>query len=235
MNNLRFLIQLSENDKRILIAFFIAIIFLLAILGFLIHLYKKWLKIQARQVDTMMYDMVKFKIVKDGKHFKKIASHKSRNYFFKKSWIPVMLMGIAALILIIYCMAVNDFNISFLFSKEEGFPTLLFIFDWSKAPRSEFFGIKLISNWAPIMETESGRRCVPTFMYDNPRSWISYIIIPLFFTGFIWFLVCTQGLLARTYRIYKCSYDTFQKNLDNLNPNNGIRDEKDEPKISQQK
>ncbi len=231
MNNY-FLIQLSENDKRIIIALCIAIIFLLALLGFLIQLYRKWLKIQARQIDNMMYDIVRLKVVTDQKQFKKVAYHKSMNYFFKKSWIPVLLMSIAVLITIIFCMAVDSFDLSFLFSKDEGFPTLLFIFDWKNAPRTNFFGINIISNWAPIMITENGRRCVPHFYYNNIYSWISYIVVPLFFIGFGWFLICSQGMLARSYRIHKTSIDTFQKNLDNLNPNNGLRTDKEEERIA---
>ena len=216
------LVQLSENDKRVLIALFIGLIIIFALIGLLVrHLFASFNK-QSRLVDTFMYDLVKLKIVEDTKHFKRVAYHKSRYHFFSKSWRPILIMTVGWVIIGVYCLVVGNGDISFLFSKDEGILTLFFLFDWKNIPKSEFFGIKLPSEWPPILVTENGRKCTPQFLYDNPRAWISYISIPLLLTGFIWYLCTVFCLIARTYRIRKMSIETFYKNLDNLTEGNGV-------------
>ena len=49
------LIQLSENDKRILVAICIVFILLLVLVGYIVVIVSKIMKRQGKQVDTMMY------------------------------------------------------------------------------------------------------------------------------------------------------------------------------------
>ena len=85
MNTLLSLIKLTENDKRLLIALFIVFILVFVLIGYLVKLTKRIMKRQGKQVDTFMYDMVRLKVVKTTKHFRKVANKKSYRYFYKHS------------------------------------------------------------------------------------------------------------------------------------------------------
>ena len=227
---MRFLLTLSENDKRLIIALFIGFILLFVIIGAIANKIKDAFNKQSRIIDGFMYDLVNLKIVEDTKHFRRVAYHKSRYYFFAKSWIPLLIMTIGWTIIGIYCLVVSDPDISFILSKDEGFPTLFFIFDWKSIPKSEFFGIMLPSAWPPVLVTEAGRTCTPQFLYANPRSWVSYISFPLLIVGFVWYLGTVFGLIARSYRIHKMSVETYIKNLDKLAEGNGVTKTEEEKK-----
>lgn len=216
-----FLIQLSENDKRVIVAILIIFILVFVLIGYIAIIVSKIMKRQGQQVDTMMYDVVKYRVVKDTKHFKKVAHKKSRRYFYKHIRIPILLMFLASLILLIFCL-VKKSDLSFLFSPDQGFGTLFFLFDWKNTPKSKFFGLMIPSDWPPILVTASGRKCVPQFLYNNIYAWMSYICVPLFATGFFWYLYQVQALIAREIRIIKMSKDVFKKDLDELAKDNTI-------------
>ena len=215
MNTLISLVKLTENDKRLLIALFIVFILIFVLIGYLVKLIKRIMKRQGKMVDTFMYDMVRFKIVKTTKHFRKVANKKSMRYFYKKSWVPVLLMFIASLTVLIFCLVKEQKSISFLFSTENGFGSLFYTFDWANMPKAEFFGMTLPCDWPPVLNT-------PHFVYNDIYAWISYITVPLFFVGAIWYLVNVQAFIARAYRIIKMSKDVFSKDLDKLAADNDI-------------
>lgn len=215
MNTLISLVKLTENDKRLLIALFIVFILIFVLIGYLVKLTKRIMKRQGKTVDTFMYDMVRFKIVKTTKHFRKVANKKSIRYFYKKSWVPVLLMFIASLTVFIFCLVKEQKSISFLFSTENGFGSLFYTFDWANMPKAEFFGMTLPCDWPPVLNT-------PHFVYNDIYAWISYITVPLFFVGAIWYLVNVQAFIARAYRIIKMSKDVFSKDLDKLAADNDI-------------
>lgn len=215
------LIQLSENDKRILVAICIVFILLLVLVGYIVVIVSKIMKRQGKQVDTMMYDVVKYRVVKDSKHFKRVAHKKTFRYFYKKTWIPILLMLLATTIVFIFCV-VKKSSASFLFSADNGFGTLFYLFDWKNTPKAKFFGLTLPCDWPPILITASGRKCTPQFLYNNIYAWISYVSVPLFFVGAFWYLFQVQGLIAREIRIIKMSKDVYSKNLDELANDNTI-------------
>jgi hypothetical protein len=214
-NSLSLLVKLTENDKRLLIAIFIVFILVFVLIGYLVHLVKRIMKRQAKQVDKFMYDMVKLKIVKTTKHFRKVANKKSYRYFFKKSVIPIIFMLISSLTVLIFCLIKEINNISFLFSTENGFMSLFYTFDWKNMPKAEFFGITLPCDWPPVLNT-------PHFVYNDVHAWISYICVPLFSIGVIWYLINVQAFIARAYRIIKMSKDVFGKDLEKLAADNEI-------------
>ncbi len=208
------LIKLTENDKRVLIALCLVVILLFVLIGYIVLIVKKIMKRQGKVVDTYMYDMVKLKVVKDTKHFRKVAHTKSLRYFYKKSWIPLLLMLISFLIVLVFCLITNETS-SFLFSIDKGFRSLFFIYNWKEIPRHNFFGLNIPCDW-PSLEHS------PTFLYNDIHAWISYISVPLFFIGLIWYLIEIQALIARTYRILKMSKDVYAKNLEKLAEDNDI-------------
>ncbi len=215
MTPLMFLIKLTENDKRVLIALFIVLILIFVLIGYLVKLVRYIMKRQGKVVDTYMYDAVRLKVVKDTKHFRKVANKKSIRYFYKHSWRPILMMALGAIIVLVFCLIKEEKNINFLFSTEKGFGSLFYTFDWANQPKGEFFGLVIPNDWPPILNR-------PHFIYNDIYGWISYVTVPLFFIGAIWYLICVQAYIARAYRILKMSKDVFAKDLDKLAEDNNI-------------
>ena len=231
MAHIPFLIELSENDKRLLIALLLLVFLVLVLIGWITHKIKKRMRIQGKKVDDYMYDMVKAKVIKDSKHFKKVAFKKSNMLLYHQARIPILILAIAWIIIGIFCIFDRPSNLKFLFSLEEGFSTLFFHFDGANTPKNTFFGLNLPCDWPPIKEIlVNGQviKCVPHALWTNPRWWISILTVPCLLVGTIWYLICAQAHLSRMYRIFVSSRTVFQKNLDEFATDPDIKNEKKE-------
>ena len=214
------LIAITENDKRFLIALLLVFVILLVFLIFICLLIEKVCKYQAKRTDKLMHDLVVVGLVTTPKQFKYIANKKNRILFYLSARIPFLLIVISLLIAIIYMGSTNNWDFVALFNnygtKVEGtstgyvggtgFATILFLWDFDNIPHGVFFGMNLISDWPPLLQT-------PHF---EVSALASYFFIPIFFTGIIWFLVESQAYIARKYRIHKLSSSIYEKNLDNV-------------------
>ena len=205
------LVKLSENEKRLIIGLLIAVILIFVLIGFLGLLVKKIMISQAHRADTFMYDLVVTKTVKNSRHFRQVGNKKNHRLLFKQSWIPFLLLLVSVTFLLIY-MGVSgnwDLNVFDYYGSNgtdgEGFTTLFFIFDFPNAPRTEWFGISIVSGWPPILSSP----------YLSANAWPSYVFVPLFVTGAIWYIVCVQAFIARSYRLLVQSKKVFEKRLDN--------------------
>jgi len=206
-----FLIKLTENEKRLIIALLIAVILVFVLIGFLGLLVKKIMLSQAHRADTFMYDLVITKTVKTPHHFRKVANKKNHRLLFRQSWLPFLILLVAITFLLIYMSVSGNWDLNVFDyhgtdgTNGEGFATLFFIFDFPNAPRADFFGITIIADWPPILSSP----------YLSAAAWPSYVFVPLFLTGGVWYLVCVQAFIARTYRILVQSKKVFEKRLDN--------------------
>jgi hypothetical protein len=94
------------------------------------------------------------------------------------------------------------------FNKDDGFSTLLFLWDFNNPDcYKEFFGIRILADWPPLMNE-------PHFVIE---AWAAYLFVPGMLIGLIWYLVAVQGLIARTLNINKLADTIFAKNLENFN------------------
>lgn len=202
------LIQLSESDKRLIFAFLLIFILLLVLLSTIGSLVVKSIKKQGKKIETSVYDVVVTRVVTDKKAFKKYAKKKNWRLFYKSSKIALIIMLISFVILMIRNFIFGwDYNP---FNKEDGFGTLLFLWDFSDpACYSEFFGIKLLAKWPPLINS-------PHFVIE---AWAAYLFVPGMLVGLIWYLTAVQGLIARSLHIKKLSETLFEKNLSNYNQN----------------
>lgn len=204
-----FLIQLSENDKRIIIALCIAIILLFVLIGFLGSLIVKTMKWQGKKCDTLVSDVVTNRIVTTPHQLRVYARKKNSRYFIKQAWIPVVLIIVGVLIIIIRDIvkqnwAYNPFN------TEDGFGTLLFIWNFQDPDSyTTVFGLKLLAKWPPLSNE-------PHFVVE---AICAYISVPLVIVGGLWYLVAAQAYLARTMRAHKLAKQVFEKSLEGFNQN----------------
>lgn len=214
MINISSLIALSENDKRVIIAFVLIFILLFVLIGLIGMLVTKIMRAQGKTIDKMMHDIVVTGVVSDKKHFKKVAKIKSWRRLYKQARIPIIIALAATALLLVYYLITGywDANIFGDWGAPngeggKGFATLLFLWDFENCPTTTIFGITIISDWPPLLNA-------PHFSVD---AWGSYIFVPLIMTSIVWFFIVVQAFIARGLRIRKLAEQIYEKNLDNYN------------------
>lgn len=200
------LISLSENDKRLIIVLVIIFILIFIIAGYLGLLIRKIMKFQGERIDREVHDAVVTNVITEPKHFRRFGLKKNMRLLYKEARLPLLIFCLTTIAYIIYSMAVGHI-VNVFDSEVEGFPTIMFLWDFASAPKVTFFGFTVISDWPPLSHT-------PTFHIE---AIISYVVLPLFTVSIVWFLVMVQAYIARTFRLLKLSRSIYGKNLDNYN------------------
>ena len=203
---MNFLIALSENDKRLIFAILIVLILVFVLIGYIGFLLTKVMKWQGKKLDTIVADPVVTRVITDKHHFIRYARKKNWRLFFKQSYIAILILLFAAIILIIRDAIYRDFSYN-PFNKDNGFGTLLFVWDFSVCFRRE--GISLILNWPALVNT-------PHFVWE---AWGGYLFTIALLIGGIWYIIALQALIARTIRMFQLSTSAFEKSLDGFNQN----------------
>lgn len=202
MINISFLLKLTENDKRVLICFCILVLLIIVLIGYLYLLVKKVMDFQGKKVDTMMYDIMKARVIIDEKTFKKVALYKSNIYFFKKTWLPLLIGSVFIAALLIYGSVKNELGLNFF---AEALKNLGFGLKW---PMGEFFGIRMPIDWPTIVR-------YPDLSWD-PGKYLSYLCLIGFIYSGVRILISIQSLIARNLRIRKLRKTYFTKDLNKL-------------------
>ncbi|MBQ6730586.1 MAG: hypothetical protein IJR08_01605 [Bacilli bacterium] len=214
------LIQLTENDKRIIFALCIVIILLFVIIGLLGSLVVRTMKWQGKKCDSLVSDVVTNRIITTPHQLRKYAAVKNSRCFLKQAWIPLVLMIVATLIIVIRDAVMNNWAYN-PFNIDNGFGSLLFVWKLTYNNPEEYtiiFGVKILAKWVLVNE--------PHFVVEALSS---YIAVPLAVVGVLWYLVAAQAYLARTIRSWKLSKTVFEKSLDNYNQNAPQQPENSEP------
>ena len=208
------LIQLSENDKRILIAACLILILLFVLIGLLGSAIIRTMKWQGKKCDTLVSDVVTNHIVTTPLQLRKYAAKKNARYFIKQAWLPIILIIVGVFVLIIRNLIKQDWTYNPV-NLDDGFGTLLFAWDF-KDPDSytTIFGITVLAKWPPLINS-------PHFVVD---AIYAYIGVPLVVVGGLWYIVAAQAYLARWLRAHKLARSVFDKSLDNYNQNAPIPD-----------
>lgn len=206
---MNFLIQLTENDKRVLISLGILLILIFVIVGYIGLIVERIMKRQAKKAGTMMHDVVAAKIITNEKDFLRYGRKKNNRLFMKQALIPSAILFFALIIYIIYGAVSRNWRLNLFDHEKEGFGTIMFLWNFSDPSiYIKFFGMTIIGNWPPLMNTP----------HWEATAWASYIIVPCLFVGGIWYLVATQAHIARTFKLKKLSKTIFNPTLDNVVP-----------------
>lgn len=206
------LLKLSENDKRIIIAICLVIILLFVLIGVVGSIVVRTMKWQSKKCDTLVSDVVVNRIVTTPHQLRVYARKKNIRYFIKQAWIPILLILIGVLIIIIHNAVTKNWSYN-PFNIEDGFGSLLFVWDFKDSDSyTKVFGITVMASWPPLANE-------PHFVVE---ALASYFAVPLVIVGACWYLVVAQAYLARTLRAYKLSKQVFEKSLDGFNQNTPI-------------
>ena len=215
---LNMMIQLSDNDKRLIICFLLILILLFVLAGFAGILVKKIMTFQAKKADDMLYNVVTTGVINKPSKLRIYGYRKNIRYFIKQAWIPMCIITFGLVVYFVCCLSYGhaikllDYGTSstneVVTSGGEGWTTMFFIWDLSSPYFAKFFGIKLISGF-PLLSK-------PHFMVSAIPSYIFFFSMII---GGVWFFVCVQAYLARAIRIWKISKTVFNKTLENVTGN----------------
>ena len=203
------LVQLSENDKRIIIAICLIVILLFVLIGLIGSLIVRVMKWQGKKCDTLVSDVVTNHIITAPRQFRKYARKKNVRHFIKQAWLPLLIILAGALVYIIRNIVYKNWAYN-PFNADDGFGTLLFLWDFSDPDSyTTIFGFKVLAKWPPLINQ-------PHVVID---AICSYVAVPLVTIGTLWYLVVAQAWLARSIRAFKLSKQVFEKSLDGFNQN----------------
>lgn len=201
------LIKFTENDKRLIIALLLVLILIFVLAGYIGMLITRLMKWQGKKVDDMMHDITITNVVSDKKSFRRVAHKKSWRYFFKKSWIPILILVVAIAFFLIF-QSFYDFKYEIFNYETTGFDSLLFI--WKDTGEKHAF-LEVLG-----LEVTTTINLVHSPEFKLDAIW-SYIFVPLLLTGAIWYLVYVQCLISRAIRIYQLSRKVYDKSMDDVN------------------
>ena len=206
-NRLPMLIQLTERDKRLIIALFILLIVLFVLIAYIANGIKALMRKYSKGIDGYMHDLCKAGLVKNPKEFREqVYKRETKTLYLKTRWAFRIGLAITAAVLVYGFIAKAGGDESVLSFFGEAMNNLLIRFEW---PRGEFFGMdNFIIGWPVIV-----KGMTPQF---NLASIITY----LSFIGYIYvaFVVITGTLrfIARLLRAKDKSIEVFEKSLDDL-------------------
>lgn len=199
-------IKLTENDKRLIIVLLLVLILLFVIAGYIGLLVRKILNAQASKADDMLHDVVEAGVITNEKKLFMFGIRKNWREFFRRSWIPFLIMLTASTVLLLYCAFSRNWNYNIWDYEKQGFNTLFYVHDWSDFFKASEEGFSI--HWPKLVSTP----------HLSGEAWVSYIFVPSMIVGGTWFMFEVQGYIARSYRLYKISKKAFRKTMENITP-----------------
>ena len=200
------LIKLTENDKRLIIVLLLLLILLFVIVGYIGLLVRKIMSFQAAKADDMLHDVVEAGVITSETKLIIFGIRKNWRVFFKKSWIPFLIMLFAVTLLLLYCVFSGNWGYNLWDYETTGFNTLFYIHDWSVFFESSEEGFKI--TWPVLVSSP----------HLSGEAWVSYIFVPSMIVGGAWFLFEVQGYIARSFKIVKIAKTAYRKTMDNITP-----------------
>ena len=201
------LLQLTEKDKRLLIALFILLIVLFVLIAYIGNGIKALMRRYGKGIDSYMHDLCKAGLIKNPKEFRtQVVKKETKVLYVKTRWAFRIGIIITALLLVYGFIAKPSGSEHVFAFFGEAMNNLKIEAEW---PRGEFFGFKNFPvNWPEITK------------WPTPKFNLPSIVTYLCMAGYIYvgFILATGALrfIARLYRGKVKSVDVFSKSLDNL-------------------
>lgn len=215
-NLLPMLIQLTEKDKRLLIALFILLIVAFVLVAYIASGIKAIMRRYAKGIDGYMHDLCKAGLIKNPKEFREqVYKKETKVLYLKNRWAFRIGIVITALLMVYaFVFKPSGDGATFAFFTE-AMDNLKLGLEW---PRGEFFGFNNFPvDWPIVSKAPS-----PEF---NLPSIVTYIcVIGYIYVGFV-LVTSTMAFIARLNRARVKSVDVFSKSLDNLDLDGDMIDE----------
>jgi hypothetical protein len=197
-------------NQRLQLLYLILIVVLLtfALIGGIGWLFETLIKRYGDQVDADTWKLYETRTINTPKEFSRIAFKKSHRQAFKDFFWAILTLGLTVGLLFGYMAIANDPTLlnDLTNYQTRGFNTVFPIFDWSNIPRSDFFGVSIISDFPPLLN-------LPRFV---PEAIISYALFLMTVFGLFLLIRANLALIGRTLRIQTKRNRIFMKNLDEV-------------------
>ncbi len=195
---------LSENDKRLLFILLIVFLVIFLILGLIGVLIRTISKVFSRRMDYEIHEAVTNRVITTPEQLKKYGRVKNNRLFFKQAIPPFIILVVSLLVYLIYSFATGIWAEDYF----GHFSSLLYTWDWGNPENyADFWGLTLLRRWPELSNT-------PTFIAEY---WGAYILVPLWLTAGIYYLVIIQAYVARAMMLEKRSHTVFEKSLEDFN------------------
>lgn len=197
-------ISMSENDKRLLIILLVIAILLFILLGLIGMLIRYIMQEQGKRIETYLSDGVRYRVVSDPEHFKKFGWKVNNRMLYKQALVPWILGAVSLLVYILFAAITNEWGRDYWGE----FRTLFYQWDWGNSDNFvNVFGLHLLAKWPDLLSAPS---------WHN-EYWISYVLVPLWLTSIIYYLVVAQAYLSRGIAISRLARSVYNKSLDGFN------------------
>lgn len=207
-NYINFLIQLTEKDKRLLIALFIILIVVFVLIAYIGQGIKGLMKKYSKGIDGYMHELCSAKLIDNPKDFRKQVFRKESKILYAKTrWIfRIFILSMVGFVT--YTLIVKPSGDGSLFAYVgDSLGSLWFDFDW---PKGEFFGIKKFPiDWPYIASYPA-----PKF---DVASIVSYVMLIVWVITFVCVFTSTLCFIARINRARSKSNEVFSRSLDEVN------------------
>jgi hypothetical protein len=205
MNFLSFIeVSMSDNDRKLLIVLMVILVLLFILLGLIGMLIRFTMQQQAKRIDTYMHDPVVYRVVADPEHFRKYGYRVNNRLLYHQALVPFILAAVSLLFYIIYA-AVTGAWVEDYFGHCS---TLFFTWKWNDpAIYANFWGVTLLTRWPDLQSAPA-----PKAAY-----WASYILVPLWLTSIVYYLVVIQAYFSRFLMINRRSRTIYEKSLEGYN------------------
>lgn len=210
MFNLDFLIQLTEKDKRIIVALFILLILIFVLVAYVAQGIKALMKNYAKGIDGYMHELCSAKLVDNPKDFKKQVFKKESKVLYQKTRWVFRVFILSTVGFVIYTLIAKPGGDANPFGYVgESLNSLLINFDF---PKGEFFGIKNFPiDWPYVASWPSPKFDIPSI--------VSYVMLIVWVVTLICVFTSTLRFIARINRARVKSTEVFTRSLDDANFN----------------
>ena len=205
MFNLDFLIQLSEKDKRIIVALFILLILIFVLVAYVAQGIKALMRNYAKGIDGYMHELCSAKLVDNPKDFRKQVFKKESKVLYQKTRWVFRIFILSTVGFVIYTLIAKPGGEATPFGYVgESLNSLLINFD---CPKGEFFGIKNFPiDWPYVASWPSPKFDIASIVTYLSLIGYAYAIV-VFFNNIV-------GFIGKLLRANEKSKDVFAKDLD---------------------
>lgn len=207
MSYVNFLIQLTEKDKRLLVALFIVLIVVFVLIAYIAQGVKALMKRYGKGIDAYMHDLCKAKLVTTPSEFRVQVFKKETKVLYKNTRWVFRVFIVFMIAFITYTLIAKPGGDASPFAYVRGYiSNLFFDFEW---PKSEFFGIKNFPvDWPYVANG-------PVVEFSLPAI-VSYVMLLVWIFTFFGLFTSTLKFIARMNRARVKSSEVFTKSLDDV-------------------
>jgi ABC-type multidrug transport system fused ATPase/permease subunit len=207
-NYVDFLIQLTEKDKRLLIALFIILILFFVLIAYVGQGIRELMKKYSKGIDGYMHELCSAKLIDNPKDFRKQVFRKESKVLYKTTRWFFRVFIVTMIAFVVYTFVVKPSGDAAPFAYVgENLKALWFDFEW---PKGSFFGIdKFPVDWPYVKRMPSVEFTVPSI--------VSYVMLVVWVVTFFGIITSTLRFIARINRAKSKSVEVFSRSLDDVN------------------